>query len=124
VTNTAIAGCTDGLTFVFEYIDPVDGYIANPYGTYFSVAATTGVLTYKAPPASFMTGQSEMKLKYRITAKFDNYPSKTAVQYLTITLSNVCLLSRFTSPSTQAAKYYEDGSNAADSVTDFTYTSD
>jgi hypothetical protein len=46
VTNSALAGCTNGLTWVLEFNDPSKGYTTNPYGTYFSIASTTGVLTY------------------------------------------------------------------------------
>jgi hypothetical protein len=63
-------------------------------------------------------------LPFRITATFDNYPSKKATQNLKITLNNLCAASRFTSPSSQALIVYQDGSNVATSVTAFTFTSD
>lgn len=71
-----------------------------------------------------MKGLEKITLGYKITATFINYPNKTAVQYLTITLLNVCVTSRFTNPSAQAAVYYEDGSNVLTAVGAFTYTSD
>jgi hypothetical protein len=56
VSNAAVTDCTDGLTFVLEFNDPARGFISNPYSTYFSIDSTTGALTYKSPPASFMNG--------------------------------------------------------------------
>jgi hypothetical protein len=122
--TTAPSGCTYGLTFAMLFNDPAHGYIANPYSTYFSVASTTGVLTYKSPPASIMNGQAQMLLNFKIIATFDNFPSQTQVMYLKITLNNPCALSRFTNPSSQAAIYYQDGINVATSVPAFTYASD
>jgi len=65
-----------------------------------------------------------MTVNYRITATFTAWPATTAVQYLTITLNNVCMTTSFTSLSTQNSFYYQDGSNSADttSATAFTYT--
>lgn len=56
VTNAAVTGCTNGITWTLEFIDPADGFITNPHGTYISMASSTGVLTYQPPPASFMNG--------------------------------------------------------------------
>jgi len=65
-----------------------------------------------------------MKLNFQLKGVFDNYPSKEAVQIFSVTLLNLCLTSRFTSPSSQAAIYYEDGSNNPETIAAFTYTSD
>lgn len=76
VTNTAVGGCTDTKTFVFEFKDSFGNYVSNPYGAYFSLAGTTGVLTYTTPPESFMNGLTQRILSYRLTATLDNYPNK------------------------------------------------
>ena len=88
------------------------------------MVSSSGTLQYKSPPASAANGLAEWKITYKYTYTLVAYPSTTAVQYLTITLKNVCLLSRFTSPSSQNAIYYQDGSNTPTPVTAFSYTSD
>jgi hypothetical protein len=124
VTRSDATACTGTTyTYTFEYLDPSAGYTTtNPYSTYFSLNAASGILTYKSPPASFMNGLTIMTVNCRLTATFVSWPAKTVVQYLTITLNNVCATTSFTAVSTQAAYTYEDGSSATDSITAFTYT--
>lgn len=84
--------------------------------------SASGVLTYKPPAASALSGLSTMTVNYRITATFTAWPVTTTVGYLTITLNNVCMTTKFTAASTQNSIYYEDGSNAAQAITAFTFT--
>lgn len=95
---TACSGTT--YTYKIEFNDSSAGYTTNPYSTYFSLNTASGVLTYKPPPASFMNGLTQMNLGFRLTASFDSWPVKTAVQYLTITLNHVCATTKFTAMST------------------------
>jgi hypothetical protein len=103
LTRGNVGSCTGTtFTYTFEYNDDAAGYIANPatHSPYFSLGSTTGTLTYKPPPASFLGGLSIMTVNYRLTATFNAWPATTAVQYLTITLNNICMSTLFTSPST------------------------
>lgn len=123
VTRSVDAGCAGTTyTYAFEYNDPSAGYTTNPYSTYFSLNAASGVLTYTPPPASFLNGLTTMTVNYRLTATFTAWPAKTIVQYLTITLNNICATTAFTAASTQAAYTYEDGSSTTYAFTAFTYT--
>lgn len=79
VTAGTLGSCsTTTLAWRIELIDPADGVVANPYSTYFSIAAATGVLSYTPPPASFLNGLPQMRLDFKITSTLSSFPSKTA----------------------------------------------
>ena len=70
-----------------------------------------------------MAGNAYLDVNFKVRATMDQYPSKTLDNYFTISLKNLCATNRLEGASTQAAINYEDGSNSAESVTGFTYTS-
>jgi hypothetical protein len=63
-----------------------------------------------------------MTVNYKLTASFNAWPVKLTVQYLTITLNNICMTTKFTSMSTQSAITYEDGSSSTYAFTAFSYS--